>query len=104
MESVTSAKGEKQMVKLGDKIRIWPKTISAYEEREDRRRKKIRMAPRGTVVYIHPLRRFCVLEFKVRGGVIRESFMLMHASRAMNRVCPNPHYSVKTPMLKPAKT
>ena len=28
----------------------------------------------GTVVYIHPLRRFYVLEFKLPGGTFRQSF------------------------------
>ena len=33
-------------------------------------------AVRGTVSYIHPARRYCILEFAVRGGILRESFQL----------------------------
>lgn len=31
-------------------------------------------AVRGTVSYIHLARRYCILEFAVRGGILRESF------------------------------
>lgn len=31
----------------------------------------------GTVSYIHPKRCFCVLDFAVKGGSIRESFKLI---------------------------
>lgn len=34
-------------------------------------------AVRGTVSYIHPARRYCILEFAVRGGILRESFQLI---------------------------
>ena len=34
-------------------------------------------AIRGTVSYIHPARRYCILEFAVRGGILRESFQLI---------------------------
>lgn len=29
-------------------------------------------AVRGTVSYVHPARRYCILEFAVRGGILRE--------------------------------
>ena len=32
---------------------------------------------RGTVSYVHPARRYCILEFAVRGGILRESFQLI---------------------------
>lgn len=34
-------------------------------------------AVRGTVSYVHPARRYCILEFAVRGGILRESFQLI---------------------------
>ena len=36
--------------------------------------KKERKPFTGKVTYIHPLRRYHVVSFRVRGGVIRESF------------------------------
>lgn len=39
-------------------------------------------AVRGTVSYIHPARRYCILEFAVRGGILRESFQLINGEIA----------------------
>lgn len=36
----------------------------------------------GTVTYIHPQCRFCMLEFAVKGGIIRESFQLIEGEIA----------------------
>ncbi len=36
--------------------------------------KKERKPFTGTVTYIHPLERYHVVSFRVRGGIIRESF------------------------------
>lgn len=42
-------------------------------------------AVRGTVSYIHPARRYCILEFAVRGGILRESFQLIDGEIAEKR-------------------
>ena len=55
-------------LKLGDRIRVMPETLGL----EDGKRQ-----PRtGTVIYIHPQGRFCVLEFEpqVRGGILRDPY------------------------------
>ena len=72
-------------LKLGDRIRVVPETLGL----EDGKRQ-----PRtGTVIYIHPQGRFCVLEFEplVSGGILsdpyrhremlRESFLLRRDGR-----------------------
>ena len=67
-------------LKLGDRIRVVPETLGMEDGKQQPRT--------GTVIYIHPQGRFCVLEFEpqVRGGIlsdpyqrrapIRESFLL----------------------------
>ena len=67
-------------LKLGDRIRVMPETLGLEDGKRQLRT--------GTVIYIHPQGRFCVLEFEplVSGGIlsdpyqrrapIRESFLL----------------------------
>ena len=38
---------------------------------------KAKITMTTTVSYIHPARRYCILEFAVRGGILRESFQLI---------------------------
>lgn len=63
-------------MKIGDRVQRVPETFGETEEIRDRHRKKTsrKRAYDGTVVYIHPLRRFHVVAFETRGGIIRESF------------------------------
>ena len=60
------------MVKLGDRRTVHPVTLDGHEKGKPR-------PLTGTVVYIHPEGRYCVLEFEVgtRGERIRESFQLI---------------------------
>lgn len=66
------------MVKLGDRRTVYPATLDGHE------RGKPRPLITGTVVYIHPAGRYCVLEFEVgtRGERIRESFQLIEGEIA----------------------
>lgn len=61
------------MVKLGDSRTVYPVTIDAYNEKGKKK------PLTGTVVYIHPARRFCTLEFMAgrNGETLRESFQLI---------------------------
>ncbi len=59
------------MVEIGCSRTVKPVTFSVTGE-DDKDK-----AVRGTVSYIHPKRRFCILEFAVKGGIIRESFKLI---------------------------
>lgn len=59
------------MIEVGDRRTVVPVTFS--ETGPDSR---TRTQLRGTVVYVHPRGRYCVLEFETRGGKIRESFRL----------------------------
>ncbi|MCM1334028.1 MAG: hypothetical protein NC084_12340 [Bacteroides sp.] len=36
----------------------------------------------GEVIYVHPARRFCVIEFEVNGGKIREGYQLIEGEIA----------------------
>lgn len=58
-------------MKIGQKVTRIPET---FFEREEGERKKGRVKMTGTVVFIHPRGRFHTVEFKTRGGVLRESF------------------------------
>lgn len=67
-------------IRLGDRVQVVPETIFGAEMK--------RMPRTGTVIYIHPQGRFCVLEFEPlkKGGIlgdpdqrrlpVRESFLL----------------------------
>lgn len=67
-------------LKLGDRIRVVPETLGMEDGKRQLRT--------GTVIYIHPQGRFCVLEFEPlkKGGIlgdpyqrrlpVRESFLL----------------------------
>lgn len=62
------------MMKLGDRIAVKPVTFDIPGN--DGKPKAIP----GTVVYIHPAGRYCVLEFEVGGrepATVRESFQLI---------------------------
>lgn len=65
------------MVKLGDCRTVHPATLDGHEKGKPR-------PLTGTVVYIHPAGRYCVLEFEVgtRGERIRESFQLIEGEIA----------------------
>lgn len=72
-------------IRLGDRVQVVPETIFGAEMK--------RMPRTGTVIYIHPQGRFCVLEFEplVSGGILsdpyrhremlRESFLLRRNGR-----------------------
>lgn len=61
------------MIEVGDRISVKPVTFDVYTKEGKPR------AIAGTVVYIHPRGRFCVVEFEVgnMGATIRESFQLI---------------------------
>lgn len=61
------------MVKLGERRTVVPVTLDALNGKGKPR------PLTGTVVYIHPAGRFCVLEFEVgiHGERLRESFQLI---------------------------
>ena len=64
-------------MKIGDIVQRIPETFGETEivQAKDRKQTKEERKPfTGTVTYIHPLRRYHVVSFRVRGGVIRESF------------------------------
>jgi hypothetical protein len=58
------------MVKLGDKRSVYPGTFEA------RGKNGVLQRVTGTVAYIHPASRYCVLEFDI-GERIREAFQLI---------------------------
>lgn len=61
-------------MKIGDIVQRIPETFGETEivQAKDRKQpKKERKLFTGTVTYIHPLRRYHVVSFRVRGGVIR---------------------------------
>lgn len=59
----------KQEIHIGAELQLVPETFKDGDEK-----KHTRKAVTGKVVYIHPRHRFFDAEFKVRGGVIKESF------------------------------
>ena len=65
-------------MKIGDRVQRVPETFGETEEIRDRNRKRKarRRAYDGTVIYIHPLGRFYVVEFRsaVTGESFREAF------------------------------
>lgn len=65
-------------MKIGDIVQRIPETFGETETmkvKDGKRPKKTERKPfTGTVTYIHPLGRYHVVSFWVRGGVIRESF------------------------------
>lgn len=64
-------------LKLGDRVQVVPETIFGAEMK--------RLPRTGTVIYIHPQGRFCVLEFEpqVRGGILSDPYQ----RRATLREC-----------------
>lgn len=40
---------------------------------------------RGTLVWIHPLKRFCVVELQLRGGIVRECCKYEDIRKIKNR-------------------
>jgi len=65
------------MIKLGERRTVYPVTFTEAQPESKKRRPMT-----GRVVYIHPRRRFCTLEFDTRGGPIRESFQLIEGEIA----------------------
>lgn len=58
-------------MEVGDKVTRYPTTFENTEKNLAERK----MRPlTGTVIYIHPQKRFHVVEFEVRGVKFRESF------------------------------
>lgn len=57
-------------MKTGDKVTMIPETLMD----EDTNGKRYKRPIRGTVVYIHPRKRYYTVEFETRGGPLRESF------------------------------
>lgn len=57
------------MIKLGDRIKVKPVTFSVFGK--DGKPKEIP----GTVIYIHPKRRYCILEFECG---LHEAFKLVN--------------------------
>lgn len=60
-------------MKVGDMVKRRPLTFHEYGESGDG--KAPGKAMTGRVVYIHPLGRYHVVEFELRGGPVRESFL-----------------------------
>jgi hypothetical protein len=61
------------MIKVGDTLMAKPVTFGGRDEAGARK------AMPGTVIFVHPQRRFCTLEFTgARGAKIRESFYINH--------------------------
>lgn len=61
-------------VQAGDSVAREPEAITGVESKRLGRM-------RGTVVWVHPLERFHVVEFQTRGGPLRECF------RGVSREC-----------------
>lgn len=57
-------------MKIGERVRRKPETIYDY----DKSGKQVCRTREGTACYIHPRGRFHTVEFRTRGGVIRECF------------------------------
>lgn len=58
-------------MKIGDKVSRIPLTFMSVDKGQKVRTKR----KTGTVVYIHPKKRYHIVEFETAGGPIRESFM-----------------------------
>mgnify|MGYP006920900656 FL=1 len=57
-------------MRIGQKVQRYPETF--FEREGEKNAPKRPMT--GTVVYIHPLGRFHIVEFELRGGKVQESF------------------------------
>ena len=55
-------------MKIGQKVTRYPVSFSEPDGKEGQK------PVTGTVVYIHPLGRFHIVEFELRGGKVQESF------------------------------
>ena len=64
-------------MQIGDKMR---KTFKFDDVKRDRVCQSKTRTLTGKVIYIHPLHRFYVLEFKVPGGKFRQSFRFKEAA------------------------
>lgn len=58
---------------IGDKVSRIPETVYSGSMPGE---KKTKRAHTGTVVYIHPQRRYYTVEFEMNGGKVRESYSL----------------------------
>lgn len=68
-------------VKVGDSIPgLYPGTMSGKDIQEDKQRRvyhdRRKKPMKNKVVYIHPLRRYLIVEFRFGGGSFRESFLI----------------------------
>ena len=59
---------------------LYPSTMSGKDIQEDKQRRVYRdrrkKPMKNKVVYIHPLRRYLIVEFRFGGGSFRESFLI----------------------------
>lgn len=58
-------------MRVGDRVTRTPETFSDYDFKT---RKSIHRPLRGTVVYVHPRRRYHTVAFELPGGTVLESF------------------------------
>lgn len=58
-------------MKLGKIVTRYPQSFRETDGERNAPRKPMK----GKVVYIHPLGRYHVVEFELRGGPVRESFL-----------------------------
>lgn len=59
-------------MKIGDKVSRIPLTLGfGFEDKVASRTRR----RTGTVVYIHPKKRYHIVEFQTEGGPVREAFM-----------------------------
>ena len=59
------------MVRVGERVTRTPDTFCDYDFKA---RKAVRHPMRGTVVYVHPHRRYHTVAFELPGGTVLESF------------------------------
>lgn len=72
----TLPEAERGRLKIGDKVRRTPITFGEEDapQHMGQHRAQRKKSYTGRIVYIHPDRRFHIVEFSVPGGTIRESF------------------------------
>lgn len=57
-------------MKIGDTMLVVPEFLSQGDGHDDERK------VRGTVIYVHPRQRFCVLRFDFSKNSVREAFVI----------------------------
>lgn len=58
-------------MKLGQIVTRYPETVCELDDKA----RTIKKPMKGRVVYIHPKGRYHTVEFELRGGTVRESFL-----------------------------